>query len=400
MQFLKRKFSDTFSSLYYRNFRLLVLGHLVSLIGSWAQNIALSWVAYELTGSAVSLGIISFLSFGPLLLFGIFGGHLVDILPKYKTVIVTQVLHSIFPFIVAILFFTGDINVYYLYACAAVAGLLRIVDMPARQTLRYQLIPKEETKNSISLFSTTTNFARILGPVLAGILLAGFGPAWCFLVNGLSFLFVVFMMLKVDTSRTFEHENVNARKNLRILESLKYVWDNKIIRDTLILSTVVGTLFLNSQAFFPVFTKEIFNMGALAYSHLISVYSFGAVLGALYAAQDKSLGKDKVRRQVLFLILSFGLLALPVGYTIFSLITFVVGFTTTQVTNALNSLLITQSEEKYLGMVTSLWSMAIVGTSAIGGLIVGYTSEYFGIHYFTVGASVILLVTLVGFYRK
>ncbi len=396
----KKLFANTFSSLKYRNFRLFAFGQLVSLTGSWAQGIALSWVAYELTNSPVTLGVIAMLSFGPLLVFGIFGGHFADRFPKYQTLLVTQILHSLAPFVVAILFFTGDISINVLYACALVAGILRVVDNPTRQAFRLFLIPKDETKNAISIISSTNSLARIVGPLFAGFLLSAFGPAWCFLVNALSFWFVVLTMIKMDKKEFTKSEVAGAFKDTGILLSLSYIYKHQVLRDTLILSTIIGVLFLNSQVLFPIFTKEVFSLGSFSYSVIVSVYSAGSILGGLYAAYDKALSRQKLRKVCYFLGFSFILLSLSVPFWVFLILVFLTGFVSSQVTSVANSFLVLETEDKYLGMVTSMWSMAIVGTTAVGGIIIGYASEQFGVQYFTLASGILLIVAIFFWYKK
>jgi MFS family permease len=283
MQFLKQKFTDIFSSLRYRNFRLFAFGQLISLSGSWVQGIALSWVAYEITNSPTTLGVVTALSFGPVLLFGFLGGFLVDRLPKFKIIVLTHVLYSLTPFFVAYHLYLGDANIYFLYAAALATGLLRIIDSPARQAFRYALIPESETKNAISIFSTTNSFSRIMGPLLAGVLLTGLGPAWCFFVNGLSFWVVIAMLLAMRTEDLFVKENKKDLNTFSLWESLMHIWKDKILRQSLLLATVLSILFLNTQVMLPIFTREIFNMGVMSFTSLVAIYSVGCILLLFYS---------------------------------------------------------------------------------------------------------------------
>ncbi len=393
-------FQKITSSLKYRNFRLYIAAQFVSITGSWVQAIALNWLAYEITGSAETLGIITALQFLPLLVFGIFGGHIVDSLPKYKTVLIVQFLQFLMPFFVACLLFTGGLNIYFLYASALWAGMLRVIDAPVRQSLRYRLIPKSETKNAISLFSTINGLGRIIGPIISGIVLAAFGAAWCFLLNACSFLAAIFLILKMNKSefnqieKNSETEKEKEKEEKSLIKNLKEIWRNLVVRDTLLLLGVVGTFILIIQTLAPIFIKQIFSGNALSYATIITFYSVGCVLGGIYGAQDRNVSQIKVKKLGFLLIMVFGCLALPLTFPFFLLFVLLTGFLGILMGNTANALVMLNSKEKMLGLVTSLWSMAIIGTGSIGGLYVGFMSERFGVKISTIFASVVLCVAL------
>lgn len=397
---MSRLFSRTFSSFKYRNFRLFTFGQLMSLSGSWVQGIALSWVAYEITNSPTTLGVVTALSFGPVLLFGFWGGYLVDKLPKFKIIIITHILYSVAPLVVAYYGFIGELNITLLYFAALATGLLRIIDSPARQAFRYALIPESETKNAISIFSSTNSFARIMGPMLAGVLLNSVGAAWCFLLNAFSFWVVIAMLLSMRKEEFFIKENKKDFNTDNLLTSLKHVWQNKVVSRALILSTVLSTLFLNTQVMLPIFTKEVFNLGVITFTTMVAIYSAGSILGGLYSAQDIEISKNKIIKLSYFSASIFLVLSLPISYNIFLVCIFVAGFANTQLTTNLNSLIVTNTENKFLGLVTSLWMMAIMGTAALGGPIMGVVTEYFSVQVFTSYAAIIFTFLVYFWYRK
>lgn len=393
-------FSRTFSSFKYRNFRLFAFGQLMSLSGSWVQGIALSWVAYEITNSPTTLGVVTALSFGPVLLFGFWGGYLVDKLPKFKIIITTHILYSVAPLIVAYYGFIGELNITLLYAAALATGLLRIIDSPARQAFRYALIPESETKNAISIFSSTNSFARIMGPMLAGVLLNSVGSAWCFLLNAFSFWVVIAMLLSMRKDEFFIKESKKDFNTDNLLNSLKHVWRNKVVSRALILSAVLSTLFLNTQVMLPIFTKEVFSLGVITFTTMVAIYSAGCILGGLYSAQDVEISKNKIIKLSYFSAAIFLVLSLPISYHIFLVCIFVAGFANTQLTTNLNSLIISNTENKFLGLVTSMWMMAIMGTAALGGPIMGVVTEYFSVQIFTLSAAILFTLLVYFWYRK
>lgn len=396
-----KKMADTFVSMKFRNFRLFMFGQFVSLIGNWMQVIALSWTAYEITQSATSLGIIAFLSYAPLLIFGIFGGAFVDRYSKYKTLFWTQAIYSIAPLIVSYYFFIGDINIYILYLCAAASGFLRIVDNPARQTFRLALIPVEYTKNSISLFSASHNFAKILGPLLAGILLSSLGPVWCFFLNGISFWFVLLTLVAMN-KKEFLHRGSRAeREGNTIINSLASIWKQKIVRNTLILSFMVGVFLPNNmQVAMPIFIKEILSGDVVLFATLMSTLSAGAVLGGLYSASDKNISGGKVLKMVLALCVIYLGLIFANNVYLFGTLIFLIGFCVALVNTGMNSLVFLHAEDRYLGMTSSLWTMSMVGTTSLGGLLIGFGSDVLGIQITIAVSATIVLFFLFLYCRK
>jgi hypothetical protein len=226
-----------------------------------------------------------------------------------------------------------------------------------------------------------------LGPLLAGVLLTGLGPAWCFFMNGLSFWVVIIMLLMMRQEEFFIKENKSSFNQDSLQKSLLHVWDNFVLRRSLILGAVLSILFLNTQVMLPIFTKEIFNMGVMTFTSLVAIYSAGCILGGLYSAQDKTISKTKVVKLSYFSAFIFIILSLPITYSFFLFFIFVAGFANTQLTTNLNSIIISNTENKFLGLVTSLWMTAIMGTAAVGGIIVGSVSEYFSIQVFTLSAA-------------
>lgn len=183
--------SGTLRSLRHRNFRLFFGGQLVSLSGTWMQQVAQSWLVYRMTGSPLLLGLAAFATRGPILMFGLLGGVAADRLPRHRTVVVTQTLAMLQAFALAALVLGGHVEVWHVFALAAVLGIINAFDMPARQAFPFEMVGPEDVSNAIALNSSAVNAARIVGPSVAGIVVAVWGEGTCFLLNGLSFLAVL-----------------------------------------------------------------------------------------------------------------------------------------------------------------------------------------------------------------
>jgi MFS family permease len=400
---MKVFFDNVFSSLSIRNFKLYFIAQIVSLSGTWMQGIALSWLAYEITGSATSLGVALSLQYFPLLLFGIFGGLLIDKLPKYSTLYITQFLFSIVPLIITyILFVDGlsGLSVWWLYGASFWQGIIRIVDNPLRQSFISQIVPREEIKNAIALNSTSSYSARVLGPVLAGFVLASFGAGWCFFLNGLSFWFVLFMLHLMDKSEFVLHYDKKASKNLKLVESLQYVWEKRIIRDTLFIGVLLGTFILTFQTIFPIFAKAVFGQNVNGFSYMMSAYGLGSVFGGLYTAQDKKISQEKIRKLSILLGSVYCLLAVSPNFISFLVLIFIVGFFTIQTTATANTLVRMQTSVNHIGITAATWSMATIGMSAVGSLYIGTVSDIFGPRVAVFCGGILFLLPVLIWYKK
>jgi fucose permease len=239
-----------------------------------------------------------------------------------------------------------------------------------------------------------------MGPMLAGVLLNSVGAAWCFLLNGFSFWVVIVMLLSMRKEEFFIKENKKDFNTDNLQTSLKHVWQNKVVSRALILSAVLSTLFLNTQVMLPIFTKEVFSLGVITFTTMVAIYSAGCILGGLYSAQDVEIGKNKIINLSYFSAAIFLVLSLPISYNIFLACIFVAGFANTQLTTNLNSLIVSNTENKFLGLVTALWMMTIMGTAALGGPLIGTVAEYYSMQMFTFWAALVFIFLVYFWYRK
>jgi len=373
-------FKAIFRSLRYRNYRLFFMGQSISLVGTWMQRIALPWLVYSITDSAFLLGLVGFASQIPTFLLAPFAGVLIDRWNRYTILIVTQILAMIQSFILAFLFFNNSIEVWHIVVLSIFLGCINAFDMPARQSFTVDLIEnREDLGNAIALNSSMFNAARLLGPSLAGILIALTGEGICFLVNGISYIFVLaflFMMkIKRDEVKV-QHTHVLHG----IKEGFNYTFGFKPISYIILLLALVSLVGMPYTVLIPVFAKNILHGGPHTFGFLMGASGIGALSAAIYMASRKSvLGLGKV---VPIFAAFFGL-----GLILFSLSHFfilsmilmaVTGFGMIMQMTSSNTILQTVVDDDKRGRVMSFYTMAFMGTAPFGSLMAGASANYIG----------------------
>ena len=273
----------TLRALRHRNFQLFFSGQLVSLIGTWMQNIAESWLVYRLTGSALLLGAAGFASQIPVFLVAPLGGIVADRFNRQRIVIGTQISSMILALVFATLTLTGVIRVWHIFVLAALLGVVNAFDIPARQSFLVDMVGKEDLMNAIALNSTMFNGARIVGPAIAGILVARIGEGWCFLANGLSYIAVIsglLMMRVTKPTRLASHGPALAH----LIEGYRFARHTAPIRSLLLLLGLVSLVAMPYTVLMPVFADQILHGGARGLGILMGATGVGAMLGALTLA--------------------------------------------------------------------------------------------------------------------
>ncbi len=304
---------NTFRALRHRNYRLYWFGQLISLIGTWMQNVAQPWLVYRLTGSPLMLGLVSFSQTLPILLFSLVGGVIADRVNKRRLIIITQTIAMTLAFILAALTWTGAVQVWHIMLIAFVLGCSDSFDMPARQVFVAETVGKEDLMNAIALNSTMFNTARIIGPAVAGILVATVGEAGAFTLNGVSYIAVLAMLLMMQVP-TAAHvaTSKNSSLWLNLTEGLNYVRRNQEARTLLGMMIVISIFGFAYSTLMPVFARDVLNVGAEGQGVLLSAAALGGLIGALTLA---SAGHVKHRGW----IVTGGQLTFSVGLILFSL---------------------------------------------------------------------------------
>lgn len=258
---------QTFSSLSVYNFRLFIIGQGISLCGTWAQTVAMAWLVLQLTHSGTQLGLVVAAQFLPTLVFGVWGGVVADRINKRKILYVTQSVFAILAFTLGLVVITHIVQMWMVYSLALGMGLMQALDTPARQSFLIEMVGHHRLKNAVTLNSVMVNIARIVGPTLAGVLIATLGVGPCFIVNALSFLAVVTALSLMRTNELLPAEPVPKEKG-QIRAGLRYAWRVPEIRAVLLMMLIVGTFAYEFPVILPLFTTKTFHGGASLYSVL------------------------------------------------------------------------------------------------------------------------------------
>ncbi|CAL9527176.1 MFS transporter [Streptomyces sp. Tu 3180] len=369
--------SSMFSSLRIRNYRLFFLGQVVSNIGTWMQRIAQDWLVLSLTGSAAAVGITTALQFLPMLLFGLYGGVLVDRLRKRPTLFVTQCAMALTAIVLAVLTLTGRVEVWHIYVAAFALGLATVVDNPARQSFVAELVGPGRLQNAVSLNSANFQSARLVGPAVAGLLITGVGTGWAFLLNGLSFVAPLTGLLLMRARELHTVERAPRGKG-QLREGLRYVAGRPELIWPIVLVGFIGTFAFNFPVYLSAFADDVFHGGAGAYSMFNTLMAVGSVAGALLAARR---GTARLRLLILA-ALAFGALEILAAGApalwVFALLMVPIGLFAMTVNVTTNTSIQMSTDPAVRGRVMALYMMVFLGGSPVGAPIVGWITDTHG----------------------
>ncbi|MEV5933840.1 MFS transporter [Streptomyces sp. NPDC052079] len=369
--------NSMFSSLRVRNYRLFFLGQVVSNIGTWMQRIAQDWLVLSLTGSAAAVGITTALQFLPMLLFGLYGGVLVDRLRKRPTLFVTQSAMALTALALAVLTLTGRVEVWHIYVAACALGLATVVDNPARQAFVSELVGPGQLHNAVSLNSANFQSARLVGPAVAGLLITGVGTGWAFLLNGLSFAAPLAGLLLMRSRELYAVERAPRGKG-QLREGLRYVAGRPELVWPIVLVGFIGTFAFNFPVYLTAFADDVFHGGAGVYSMFNTLMAVGSVSGALLAARR---GTARLRLLILA-ALAFGTLEILASTApqlwMFALLMVPLGLFSMTVNVTTNTSLQMATDPAVRGRVMALYMMVFLGGSPVGAPIVGWVTDTYG----------------------
>ncbi len=367
-------------ALSHRNYRLFFAGQGTSLVGTWITRVATSWLVYRLTGSAAALGVIGFAGQIPTFLLAPFAGVWVDRWSRYRVLVCTQVLSMLQSFALAWLALAGTINVTHILLLSALQGIINAFDTPARQAFVVDMIEdRADLSNAIALNSSMVNGARLVGPSVAGVLIAASGEGWCFMVDGLSYLAVIASLLMMRLART-EPRRAGQRVLVELREGFRYAFGFAPIRSVLLLLALVSLMGMPYTVLMPVMAAGVLHGGPHTLGFLMGATGIGALGGAVYLASRRSvlgLGRVIPAAAVLF---GCGLIAFSLSRsTALSLVLMVVTGTGFMVQMASsNTVLQTILREEMRGRVMSFYTMAFMGTAPFGSLLAGSLASRVG----------------------
>ena len=371
----------TFASLRkHRNYRLFFAGQVVSLSGTWMQNIALAWLVLELTHSPVALGVLAFCRFGPFTLFGLFAGALADRLDNRRLVIGTQAAAMAVSIALAVLALSGSATVWAAYLLALLAGTAFVFDAPGRHALTFQMVGREELPNAVALNSSLFNASRIVGPAIAGVVIAAAGVGVCFALNAVSFLAVLTALLLMRKEELVPIEREESPPSIlqSIREGLGYVRGSRRVWLIIAAVATVSTVSLNFNVIVPVLAAETLDAGPEAFGILTSSFGAGALVGALLvAALARASWKVLIAGSAGFGLAELGLAPQDALLPAAALL-FVAGVCFTAWMSNSQSILQLSSPDHLRGRVLSIWLFAFAGSAPLGGLLAGWLTDVGG----------------------
>lgn len=386
-----------FSAVRYRNFRLYWIGQIVSLVGTWMQTVSQPWLVLLLGGSPIQLGLVLALQFAPSLALAPLGGVLADRVDKRRLLLVTQSVASVQAVVLFALTVTGVVEIWHIMVLALALGFVNALDMPVRQAFAAELVPREDLMNAITLNSTSFNLARIIGPAVAGITLAFFGPAFNFAINAVSYLGVLIALRRMDPTTmqalTRPEKHPSIRSSLS--EGVRYAVRTPMVLWPLVLLAGVGTFGMNFQTLLPLFAKYTLHLEADGFGALFAIMGVGSLLGSLSLA---FLGS---RRPLVWVILGgatsfvifealLGISRAPVAA--FLMVVFI-GLSSMLMVNTINVTVQRNVPDELRGRVMALYVTVFAGSTPIGGLIAGTIAQVYGPPAgFLVGAGVTTIV--------
>ena len=379
----KNQFSgirNIFRSLKYRNYRLFFGGQSISLIGTWIQRIAMPWLVYQISDSVVLLGVVGFTSQIPTFLLAPFAGVISDRYNRYHILIATQILAMIQAFILAFLYFAGIIEVWHIILLSIILGIINAFDIPARHSFVIEMVEnKEDLGNAIALNSSMFNGARLVGPSIAGILIAAAGEGICFFLNSASYLFVIVSLLLMKV-KPRENKNQNNKILKDLKEGFLYAFGFIPIKAIILLLGLISLVGMPYTVLIPVFAKEVLHGGPHTFGFLMGASGIGALISALYLASRKSvlgLGKMIPLASIVF---GTGLILFSLSRMFFiSLILIIItGMGMMLQMASSNTILQTIADDDKRGRVMSFYTMAFMGTAPLGSLLAGWTAKVFG----------------------
>ncbi|HVX78811.1 MAG TPA: MFS transporter [Bradyrhizobium sp.] len=387
----------TFRALESINYRIWAAGALVSNIGTWMQRTAQDWlVLTELTHqNATAVGIVMGLQFGPQILLLPLTGFAADHLDRRKLVFCTQAAMGLLALGLGLLIVTGLVQLWHVYVFAFLLGCAAAFDMPARQTFVAELVDEHHLSNAVGLNSTSFNAARMIGPAVAGVLIAGVGTGWVFLINALSFLAVLgsLTLLRVDQLRRSPRAT-RARGSL--IEGFRYVWGRPDLKVILFMLFLVGTFGLNFPIFISTMSVTVFHKGAGQYGLLTSMMAAGSVTGALMAAARTKPGMPVLLAGAAMFGVGCAVAATMPSYVLFGLALYVVGVAAQTLTTSINSRVQISTAPQMRGRVIAILMAIALGGTPVGAPIVGWVADNFGPRWaLGVGAAAGLLAAAV-----
>ncbi|MDO8609589.1 MAG: MFS transporter, partial [bacterium] len=373
-----KTFFNIFPALKIKNFQLYFIGQTISLIGSWMQIVAQSWLVLQLTNSAYYVGLVVAVGAIPVLFFTLFGGVIVDRLPKRKVVIVTQIAEMVLAFILGFLVLFKIVTVEHILILSFLLGIVTAIDMPARNSYMIEMVGKDVLGSAIALNSGIWNAARVIGPTIAGILIAYVGIGIAFILNGASFIAVIIALLLINSKPIFSKHNLHPIK--AITEGIKYAYAHPVIRILLLFTAIVSVFGWSFTTMLPVIAKNEYHINADGLGFMYAAMGVGAIIGSIIVSAN-----SKKMNPIMFIFISNLIFAFSLlGFTLISyfplalIFLFFAGMGLVSEFSMINTTLQHMVENSIRGRIMSLYSFMFVGMAPFGNYLIGYLADKYG----------------------
>ena len=391
-----------FRAFKYPNYRLYYYGQSISLVGTWVQNIAMGWLLYRLTGSALLLGTVAFAQQIPSLFIMPFAGVLADRFNRRKVIIISQAAAMAVAFVLAFVVLLDVVTVPMIITLAAVNGTILAFDTPFRNSFVPDMITnRADLGNAIALNSSLYNLARFIGPPIGGVLIALVGEGWCFFINGVSFIAVLVCLFAMKVNKQ-KARKVKGSILRELKEGISYALGEKPLRYLLTLVMLSSFFGLPFQALLPVFAADVLQGGSELLGVLTGALGFGALSGAFYLAARKQVHTIPVTtfRTALIFAIGLGIFALSPVRALSFIMMAATGFGMIVHFNSTNALIQTISDEDKRGRVVALYSLSFMGITPLGSLAAGWVSEYIGVPYTIFAFSLVCIASALLFGKR
>jgi MFS family permease len=368
----------------HRNYRLFFGGQLVSLVGTWMQQVAQAWLVLQLTKDPLWLGLVATAQFGPVIIFGLFGGVIADQLPKRRTLLVTQTVAMVLAFVLFGLTATGVVEVWHVMVLAALLGLANAIDMPTRQAFAAEMVGREDVTNAIGLNSALFNASRVLGPAVAGLLIGAFDISLAFLINGISYLAVIaaYLVMRDEELRPIQAAE-RPRSVGAVFEHLRegahYVRTTPLVLLAVVVVGLVATFGMNFQVLIPPLADNVLNVGAAGYGFLMAASGLGSTVAALGVAFARKVGPLPIVLGAIALGLGSIVVALTTTYWLSLLAMVVVGAGGIGMAVTANTTIQLAVPDQLRGRVMSVYTTVFAGSVPAGGLLMGAVASSWGV---------------------
>jgi MFS family permease len=368
-----------FRALRHRNFRLFACGQLISLIGTWMQSVALSWLVYRITNSSFLLGLTGFVSQIPVVLLAPIGGMVADRYNRHRVIVGTQTSAMVLALLLAALTLGGHVQIWQILVIAALFGAVNAFDIPGRQAFLIEMVGKEDLLNAIALNSSMFNAARVVGPAVAGLLVAGVGEGWCFLLNGVSYIAVIIGLLMMRLARrTARETTLSAREH--VVEGFQFVRRTRPVLAIILLLGLVSVMGVPYSVLMPIFADQVLHHGARGLGILMGATGVGAVLGALTLAARTSV--RGLGRMAAAACLGFGgsliLFSASRSFWVSTVLLAPVGYCMMLQMACCNTLVQSMVPDELRGRVMAVYSMMFMGMAPLGSLMAGTLGHNLG----------------------